>query len=184
MLLSEELEVAQRAGHRLRRQARHVGDAANRLEPGQHVCVRGGGKERVGVEEVRAAEEVEQHRPRVGDVLRRPGADVGKLALVETLPGLIEELGVLLPARNSATSGKSGELAPTGMPARNRAVSVRACWSACLGWMARAQCERGEEGGGNDQSAHLAHCRLLEWTGHPGINAVAPVTAICYSKKF
>ena len=79
-------------------QAHQIRNWTDRLEAGHHVgrCVR---KKRVGIEEVGAAEHVKQHRARRRELGARPGADFGKLVLVEIAESGIEVAGVLLPGR-------------------------------------------------------------------------------------
>src|SRR5204862_2433297 len=74
------------------------------------------------------------------------------------------ELGVLLPARISHQRQERG-IGPDRHAGEEARSIVRARRIACYGRMARLKCEGDEEGGGNDQSAHLAHCWLLESDG-------------------
>ena len=90
------LDVVERIIEPAAGQARNTGHFARRLERGKHVsgCL---GIESVGIEEVGPREQVEH-----GGALRRhigirPGADFGKLALLEMGEGIVEESGVALP---------------------------------------------------------------------------------------
>ena len=101
-------EIGQAAGEGAFWQVGDVRNGARGFEAGQDVSA-GIGKERLGVKDVRPAEEIEQGVfARVGfaQKLRAPRADFRELARFEFRPRLVELRGVIDPGRIVAECGQ------------------------------------------------------------------------------
>jgi len=111
-------EIGESRGQGVFGHAGDVGNGAGGFEAGEDVSG-GVGKERLGVKDVRSAEEVEQRafaRVGISEEVRSPGADFRELARFQFLPRLVEFRGVIDPGgivtdrgERRVANGKAGE---------------------------------------------------------------------------